>query len=102
MFGHCITPCQNPYWDYKRTYADKRPNWYFVGNKCDLKNREVSDKPADIFRDTDIPLETIGFLEVSAKDNRYIDIMFNNCVFHERNIKMWKINNDTMEAKNRI
>ena len=88
--------------DYKRAYYDKRPNWYFVGNKCDLKNREVSDKPVDIFRDTDIPLETIGFLEVSAKDNRYISNILNNCVFHERNIKMWKINNDITEAKNRI
>ena len=70
----------------------KRQSWYFVGNKCDLKDRKVPDNP----------FGTRQFLEVSAKDNRYIDKMFNNCVFHESNIKMWKMNNDAMESKNKI
>ena len=71
---------------------NKKQNWYFVGNKCDLRNREIPDKPSDIFGYT--PLGCIGFIEVSAKDNRYINTMFNNVIFHEKNIKAWKMKDD--------
>ena len=71
---------------------NKKQYWYFVGNKCDLKNREVPDKPADIFGYT--PLGSIGFIEISAKDNRYVDTMFNNVIFNERNIKTWRMTDE--------
>ncbi len=92
-----LNELKNLLMEYQRIHSEKVQNWYFVGNKCDLKHREVSDNKIDNFKDIAIPLETIDFLEVSAKDNRNIDIMFNNCVFHEKNIKKWKINNDTMK-----
>ena len=63
----------------------KNQCWYFVGNKNDTINRECSNNPADIFEYT--PLGTIGFIEVSAKDNKFIENMFNNAIFQIRNVK---------------
>ena len=64
--------------------------WYFVGNKNDVINRECSNNIANIFDHT--PLGTIGFIEVSAKENKFIENMFNNAIFQIKNAKR-SINN---------
>ena len=64
---------------------NKNQCWYFVGNKNETINRECSNNPADIFEYT--PLGTIGFIEVSAKENKFIENMFNNAIFQIRNVK---------------
>ena len=69
---------------------NKKQCWYFVGNKSDLKNRECSDNPADLFGYT--PLGSIGFIEVSAKNNKFIQNLFNNAIFQIKNIKRKRIN----------
>ena len=70
---------------------NKNQCWYFIGNKNDIINRECSKNPADIFGYT--PLGTIGFIEVSAKENTFIEKMFNNAIFQIKNIKR-NINNN--------
>ena len=65
--------------------------WYFVGNKNDVINRECSNNIANIFDHT--PLGTIGFIEVSAKENKFIENMFNNAIFQIKNAKR-NINNN--------
>lgn len=70
---------------------NKEQCWYFIGNKCDILERECSNNPADIFGYT--PLGTIGFIEVSAKENKFIDNMFNNALFQIKNKKR-KINDN--------
>ena len=73
--------------DYEKIIANNNKSqcWYFVGNKNDTINRECSNNPADIFGYT--PLGTIGFIEVSAKENKFIENMFNNTIFQIRNVK---------------
>lgn len=70
--------------------ANKLQSWYFVGNKCDLQDRECSENPADIFGYT--PLGTIGFIEVSAKENKFIENMFNNTIFQIKLLKRRRVN----------
>ena len=57
---------------------NKKQCWYFVGNKSDDKNRECSNRPENLFNYT--PYGNIGFIEVSAKENTYIDSMFGNAI----------------------
>ena len=79
--------------DYERimgTDNNKKQCWYFIGNKCDTINRECPTNPADIFDYT--PLGTIGFIEISAKSNKFIDNMFNNAIFQIKNNKRKAIN----------
>ena len=73
--------------DYEKIIDNRNKSqcWYFVGNKNDTINRECSNNPADIFSYT--PLGTIGFIEVSAKENKFIENMFNNTIFQIRNVK---------------
>ena len=80
--------------DYERLIGNgnKSQCWYFVGNKNDKLDRECSNNPADIFGYT--PLGTIGFIEVSAKENKFIENMFNNAIFQIKNIKRRNIENN--------
>lgn len=73
--------------DYEKIIGNdkNRQCWYFVGNKCDLLYRECSNNPAEIFGYT--PFGTIGFIEVSAKENKFIENLFNNAIFQIKNIK---------------
>ena len=64
---------------------NKKQCWYFVGNKTDLKTRECSENPEDLFSYT--PLGSMGFLEISAKENKNIQIMFDNALYRIKNNK---------------
>lgn len=70
--------------------TNKQQCWYFVGNKCDSEDRECSENPADIFGYT--PMGTIGFIEVSAKDNKFIENMLNNTIFQIKLLKRRRTN----------
>lgn len=88
--------------DYERiigTNNNKKQCWYFIGNKCDIMNRECPSNPADIFEDT--PLGTIGFIEISAKGNKFIDNMFNNIIFQIKNNKRKAINDNQININNK-
>ena len=74
--------------------------WYFIGNKCDIVNRECPSNPADIFDYT--PLGTIGFIEISAKNNKFIDNMFNNVIFQIKNNKRKAKNNTQIINSNKL
>lgn len=78
--------------DYERVIGnDNKPQcWYFVGNKNDSPDRECSQNPSDIFGYT--PLGTIGFIEVSAKENKFIENMLNNTIFQIQLLKRRRIN----------
>ena len=57
---------------------NKKQCWYFVGNKSDDKNRECTNRPENLFNYT--PYGNIGFIEISAKENKYIDSMFRTAI----------------------
>lgn len=57
---------------------NKKQCWYFVGNKSDDKNRECTNRPENLFNY--VPNGNIGFIEISAKENKYIDVMFRNAI----------------------
>ena len=59
-------------------FDNKKQCWYFVGNKCDDKNRECTNRPENLFEY--VPSGNIGFIEISAKENKYVDIMFRNVI----------------------
>ena len=72
---------------------NKEQYWYFVGNKCDDKRRECTNRQEKLFPDVPkrgrsvfningkvVIKENIGFIEVSAKDNKDINIMFKNVI----------------------
>ena len=59
-------------------FDNKKQCWYFVGNKCDDKNRECTNRPENLFEY--VPSGNIGFIEISAKENKYVDIMFRNAI----------------------
>lgn len=88
--------------DYEKIIGNekKRHCWYFIGNKSDLINRECSNNPADIFDYT--PLGTIGFIEISAKENKFIDNMFNNAIFQIKNNKRKKRDDNPILSNNRL
>ena len=57
---------------------NKKQCWYFVGNKCDDKNRECTNRPENLF--SYVPSGNIGFIEISAKEDKSVDIMFRNAI----------------------
>ena len=68
---------------------NKNQCWYFVGNKSDDKNRECTNRPENLF--SYVPYNNIGFIEISAKENKFIDDMFRNVIMRI---------NDMHKAKN--
>jgi len=72
---------------------NKKQCWYFVGNKSDDKNRECSNRPENLFNYT--PYGNIGFIEVSAKENKYIDSMFRNAIMRIGDLRKVKIEEKT-------
>ena len=66
--------------DYEQYIPQDNKNqcWYFVGNKCDDKNRECTNRPENLF--TYVPYNNIGFIEISAKENKFIEDMFRNVI----------------------
>ena len=73
---------------------NKAQCWYFVGNKSDMINKECSNNPSDIFGYT--PLGTIGFIEISAKENKFIENMFNNAIFQIKRNKRKNVNDNVI------
>jgi len=61
---------------YLFRYKDKTPNIFFVGNKSDLKNREV--KPADV--ETFCKKYNIESFEISVKTNSNMIKIINKCL----------------------
>lgn len=57
---------------------NKEQCWLYVGNKLDLKSRECSDNSDDLFEYK--PKGYIGFKEVSAKENRDIQDIFDTAL----------------------
>ena len=57
---------------------NKNQCWYFVGNKSDDKNRECTNRPENLF--SYVPYNNIGFIEISAKENKFIEDMFLNVI----------------------
>lgn len=67
---------------------NKKQCWYFVGNKCDDKNRECTNRPENLFNY--VPFGNIGFIEISAKENKFVDIMFRNAIMRIADLRKTK------------
>ncbi len=67
---------------------NKKQCWYFVGNKCDDKNRECTNRPENLFNY--VPSGNIGFIEISAKENKFVDIMFRNAIMRIADLRKTK------------
>ena len=67
---------------------NKKQCWYFVGNKCDDKNRECTNRPENLFNY--VPTGNIGFIEISAKEDKSVDIMFRNTIMRIADMRKTK------------
>ena len=67
---------------------NKKQCWYFVGNKSDDKNRECTNRPENLFNY--VPYGNIGFIEISAKENKSVDIMFRNAIMRINDLRKIK------------
>jgi hypothetical protein len=66
---------------------NKKQCWYFVGNKSDDKNRECTNRPENLF--SYVPYGNIGFIEISAKENKNksIDTMFRSAIMRIKELR---------------
>ena len=77
---------------------NKKQCWYFVGNKSDDKNRECTNRPENLFNY--VPNNNIGFIEISAKEDKLVDTMFRNAIMRIGDLRKTK-NQDKNDLKGR-